>query len=348
MAYITLDFDAYKHNLEFLASKVGGAEKLMAVLKDNAYGHGLEQMSPLAAACGVKRAVVKDVNEAKKVADFFEKVLILIEANPQNALQDDKLVYACDDLDAISIFPKHTNIHLKVDTGMGRNGVLPSELEEAFLLIKKHELKLEGVFTHFYGADMSGEDFYVQMQTYQQAKKTCKKLAQKFAFQDLIFHSRNSAATLRIKDDFDDDFARVGIASYGYTDIPQSIGEYPLKKVLSLWAEKICTKSLKKGDVVGYGAVFRAKEDMVVSSYDLGYGDGLFRQDGQDNLCVSNGKKILGRMSMDCFSLQGNEQKVCVFDDAFSWAKKHKTISYEILTSLSPFLKRIVKPYATS
>lgn len=348
MAYIALDFDAYRQNLEFFGKKVGDISKVMAVLKDNAYGHGLKEMAPLAAACGIKRAVVKNSYEAGVVAAFFEKVLILIESNPSNAIVNEKFIYACDDLEAIKAFPKDTTIHLKVDTGMGRNGVMPNELETAFNLIKEKQLNLEGIFTHFYGADMLGSEFYVQNEYYKEIKFTCKELAKKLDLNPLYFHSRNSAASLRINDDFDDDFIRVGIASYGYTELDKSFGEFGLKPVLSLWANRLSTRRLKPNDIVGYGGVFKAKEYMLVSSYDLGYGDGLFRQNGFDNLHVKDGKAILGRMSMDCFSLEGDEECVCVFDDVGEFAKHFGTISYEILTQLSPFLKRVVKPYTSS
>lgn len=348
MAYITLDFDAYRQNLEYMGQKVGDISKVMAVLKDNAYGHGLEQMAPLAAACGIKRAVVKNTHEASVVAPFFEKVLILIEAHPKSALVNDKFIYACDDLHAIDLFPNGCTIHLKVDTGMRRNGVMPCELEEAFKKIRENGLNLEGIFTHFYGADMLGSDFYVQNECYKKVKIACKELAKKHKIEPLYFHSRNSAAILRINDDFDDDFVRAGIASYGYTDLDESFGDFNLKPVLALWADRLSTRELKKGDVVGYGGVFAAKDDMVVSSYDLGYGDGLFRQNGENNLHVKNGKLILGRMSMDCFSLEGDEDSICVFDNVKEYAKHFKTITYEILTQLSPFLKRVVKPYTNN
>ncbi len=342
MAYINLDFQAYKHNLEYLGSKLGGVHKLMIVLKDNAYGHGLTQMAPLAAACGVKRAVVKNAYEASEVSAFFEKVLILIEANPEQAIKDEKFIYACDDLSALERFASGVNIHLKVDTGMGRNGVRVSELELAFEKAKANKLNLEGIFTHFYGADMLGSDFYVQEQNYKKVKQYAKELASAYGFEHLIFHSKNSAAILRLNAEFEDDFARAGIASYGYTDMDESVGKYGLKPVLSLWAQKLSTRWLEFGDIVGYGGVFRAKEKMQVSSYDLGYGDGLFRFDGRGEYKLKNGKNLLGRMSMDCFSIEGDDKQVCVFDDARYLAKINDTISYEILARLCPNIKRVV------
>lgn len=348
MAYISLDFDAYRQNLKYLGEKVGDISKVMAVLKDNAYGHGLEKMAPLAAACGIKRAVVKDTKEALIVAPFFEKVLVLIEAMPNKAKADDKISYSADELKSLKEFPKGTAIHLKIDTGMRRNGIMPHQIEEAYKLCLENELILEGIFTHFYGSDMLGSEFYTQNETYKNTKLTCIKLAKKYNLNIPIFHSRNSAAILRINDDFDDDFVRAGIASYGYTDLDKSFGHFPLKPVMSLWAKRLSTRELEKGDRVGYGGVFTAKNKMTISCYDLGYGDGFFRYDGLDELHVANGKKILGKMSMDSFSLEGDADEVCVFENVSKLAKHFRTISYEILTKLSPFLNRVIKPHTNS
>ncbi len=341
MAYLAIDFDAYKHNIEILAKKADGIDKLIAVLKDNAYGHGLNEMSPLVAAVGIKQVVVKDINEAQQVAPFFQKVLILIEAHPQNAIVDERFIYSAISLEALNDFPTKTNIHLKIDTSMRRNGIKPSEIKKAFSVIQKRKLNLQGVFTHFYGSDMIGSDYYVQKKIWQDVKLTCKKLGTLFELKDLVFHSKNTAALLR-DDDMDNELARVGIGSYGYVDLDKSFGNFNLKPVLSLWAEKLSTRELKKGDKLGYGGSFIAPQDMIVSTYDVGYGDGFFRTNETKQLSLKDGKKILGRLNMDCISLEGKNQKVCLFNDVSHIAKHFNTISYEILSHLSPFLKRVV------
>lgn len=343
MAYILLDFDAYRHNLEYLIEKVGDVSKLMAVLKDNAYGHGLKEMSPLAAAVGIKRAVVKNIYEAGIAAPFFEKVLILVEPNPNECVVHDKLIYSACELRALECMPSNTCIHLKIDTGMSRNGIQVEELECAFETINKRNLNLEGVFTHFYGADSPSSGLFVQKNRYELIKARSLELASQYSMPKPFFHSYNSAALLRHKGEFTEDFARVGIASYGYTGIDKNIGSYPLKPVLSLWAQRVSTRVIQQGDIVGYGGIFEAKKKMVISSYDLGYGDGLFRSNGTKTLCVQNGKPFLGSTSMDIFSIEGDEEEVCVFDDVNRMAESFGTINYEIVTKLSPSLKRIVK-----
>jgi alanine racemase len=81
---------------------------------------------------------------------------------------------------------------------------------------------------------------------------------------------------------------------------------------------------------------------MEVSTYDIGYGDGMFRFNGKGALHVANKKPLLGRVSMDSFTIEGNDEEVCVFDDAREFARFFDTITYDILAKLSPSLVRKV------
>ncbi len=111
---------------------------------------------------------------------------------------------------------------------------------------------------------------------------------------------------------------------------------------MALWAEKLSSRLLKKGERVGYGGVYVALEDERISTYDIGYGDGFFRFDGRTPVLMAHGQKSKGRMSMDSFCTGGDRQEVCIFQDATVVAKHFRTISYEIVTKLSPTLKRIM------
>ena len=148
------------------------------------------------------------------------------------------------------------------------------------------------------------------------------------------FHSANSAALFRTGIE-SDEFARVGIALYGYIEYDEVFDMPPLKPVLSLWARRIATKKLKSGERVGYGGQFEADRDMVVSTYDVGYADGIFRSMRQ-----TAAGPILGRVSMDSIVVEGDREEICVFDDAKKVAKELGTISYEVLVKLHNNLLR--------
>jgi len=204
-------------------------------------------------------------------------------------------------------------------------------------------LNLEALFTHFHSSDVLSCDFFVQKERFEALKPQARRLAKKYNFPQIKFHSANSAALLRSRNkEFLDDFARSGIATYGYSDLHQSLGTHSLRPVLSLWAKKMSSRRLSKGDCVGYGATFEALGPMEVSTYDVGYGDGMFRYNGKGALHIANGKPLIGRVSMDSFTVEGSDEEVCVFDDATEFASFFDTITYDILTKLSPSLSRRV------
>ncbi len=138
------------------------------------------------------------------------------------------------------------------------------------------------------------------------------------------------------------DRVRPGIAIYGYGDLPAALGVRDLKPVLSLWGDRLSSRTLQRGDRVGYGGVFVAPEEMVVSTYDVGYGDGFLRLNGQEGYTTPAGRRVLGRVSMDNMSIEGEADHLCVLGDADHLARLRGTISYEVLVRLSPAIRRVV------
>ncbi|MFK5882226.1 MAG: alanine racemase [Sulfurospirillum sp.] len=342
MAKIVINRDFYFHNLDLLSKKAGGVQKLMAVIKDNAYGHGLKIMAKLANEFGIKKAAVKNMQEALCVEMLFEETLILAD-HPSSYPPKENISYAVHSLEFLKKFPKNSNIHLNIDTGMHRNGISMSVIREALEYVKRATLNLKGVFTHFRSADdMSGELFW-QQENWRKTKSEVIEVLDDLKMKRPLFHSYNSSALLRSKGGIDDDFARCGIATYGYTHIDKNIATFDLKPVMSLYANRLSTRVLKKGEKVGYGGVYIAKNDKTISTYDIGYGDGFFRYDGLGNLAIANGQKILGRVSMDSLCVEGDEDEICLFDDVDRISRYFNTITYEILTKLMPWIEREVK-----
>jgi alanine racemase len=169
-----------------------------------------------------------------------------------------------------------------------------------------------------------------------------KKTVKAQGFEDVRFHSHNSASILRTKH-FSEELVRVGIGAYGYNELPACFETPSLKPVLSLHAKRIATRALTQGQRVGYGGDFIAPKAMVVSTYDVGYGDGLMRGNYTSSpLLTAKNLPLLGRVSMDFVTLESQEEEVCIFDDAKMFAKQLGTISYEVLTLLKKELPREV------
>lgn len=341
MSFITINKAHYYYNLDLLCAKAGGKNKIMAVLKDNAYGHGLSMMATLASEYGLSKAAVKNLQEAEQISHLFEEILILADHPPHKEVAS-HISFAVHSFEFLKDFLRGQSIHLSIDTGMHRNGIREEAIESAIILIKEKGLNLKGVFTHFRSSDELNAEFFWQRANFESAKRCMKALLIKHNLPTTTFHSCNSAGLLRTETLGDDDFARCGIAMYGYTTLHPSLPQPLLKPVMSLWAEKLSTRSINKGERVGYGGLYEAPIDEVISTYDIGYGDGFFRFDGDGTLLLANGQSMKGRMSMDSFCTGGETQKVCLFDDATELAKHFKTISYEIVTKLSPTIKRVL------
>jgi len=336
MATIYLNKKNFFNNASYYSKLLGEKNKLCIALKDNAYGHGIEQISQLSQEFGINHCIVKNIYEANIANSYnFETILVLYEIPTKNYSSNFHFTINC--LDDISKYPPNTNVELKIDTGMSRNGIQVSQITEALNLIKKHTLNLKGVFTHFCCADEDNNITKTQEDIFNTSIKQIKESI-KIPFR---IHCANSTGSHKV-DNNKYDIARIGIGLYGYIDIEKY--KTNVAPVLSLYANKISSRELKKGDSIGYGATYEIPtNNYIVSNYDIGYGDGFFRINENQNAHIQDGRQILGRVSMDSLSIQGDDDEICIFDDASHLASIHDTIHYEIMTHLNTQLPRVIK-----
>lgn len=341
MAKIILNKKNLFHNLTLISKQAGSKEKVAVALKDNAYGHGLKEIGKLAGEFGIKKAVVRTLSEAMQIEDFFDYILVLADNNITSTSKTFHI--AVNSFDSIDLLPNDINVHIKVDTGMHRNGIMPDEIEKTILKLQEKNMKITGVFTHHKSADnYASDDFDKQNAVFSNVKEETKRVCEKYSLDLPAFHSSNSSALFR-HESMDEDFARVGIATYGYLESNASEGLPALKPVLSLWTSIVSQRVLLKGESVGYGGGFIAQSDMNIATYDIGYGDGFLRLNEKQHYITPKGFNVLGRVSMDYIAINSTDKEVCLFDDAKALAKLHNTISYEIVTTLSRDLKKEIK-----
>jgi len=326
MAFITINQDNFYYNLKKIALKIGSIDKIAIVLKDNAYGHGLEIMAKMASDFGIKHSVVHNYSEAIKIKHLFKTTLIL----GGEVIPIKRCSYVINSISHLDEIPENIKIELKFDTGMHRNGIKINEIEEALSKIDNNNLNLVGLMTHHRSSDELTSEFFWQEKQFDEIKKFIKNKG----FDSLRVHSCNSSATLR-KKFITDDIVRVGISAYGYNELPKAFNPIKLKPVMKLYAKKVSSRIIQKGQRVGYGADFIALHDITVSTYDIGYGDGWCRGDSLKSYITPDGFKILGRVSMDLITLDSDQEEVCIVSNAQESAKQFNTISYEILTALS-------------
>lgn len=338
MAYIKLNRENFYYNLEQIAKKTGSKEKIAIVLKDNAYGHGLEEIAHMARDFGIRHAIVGDEDEAEVVAALFETILVL----GGNVRPIRGCSYAINDMEQIAQIPQGTQVELKVDTGMHRNGIAMSDLQKALSLIAEYQLDLVGLMTHYRSADSLGSEFFWQEKQFETIKREVRERQAK----DIRIHSYNSAAVLRKKEfgrkEFREDLVRVGIAAYGYNELDRTFDAIPLRPVLSLHAKRVSSRLLYPAQRVGYAGSFQVDREMYVSTYDIGYGDGWCRGDANDPYITADGFPLLGRVSMDFITLETAQDEVCIMSNAQEAAKHYHTISYEMTTALSSTIERVI------
>lgn len=355
MPYLEISRQNFFSNYQAIFQTIApnNPEKIAIVLKDNAYGHGILQIAELAHIAKIPTAFVKNTKEALSIAHLFRDITILYpnslpdEKSLQIALKTPNIHFCVSSLEALQTYPSATSIELKVNSGMHRNGISADDLTQAFKIIQKRNLRLKGIFTHNGYGDVLSSAFYTQNEEFLAIKKESLRLCTHHNIPRPRFHSLSSSGAIRtnplnanLPEVLQDDLFRIGIAFYGYDC---SSLKYPrLRPIAALYANKISSLCLKKGASIGYNGVSTLQEDTVVSSYDIGYGDGLFRLREGMELHSAEGFKIFPQVSMDCISIQSNAQKVCIFNDVSAFAKAFQTIPYEILVHLQPHIPRIV------
>ncbi|ANV98605.1 alanine racemase [Helicobacter enhydrae] len=335
MAQLLISKHRFKHNLDLISRHIGTQDNIAIVLKDNAYGHGIKEIASIAKEYGIKNAFVKNDWEARQIQGDFEHITVLY-----GDVGDDMpphIYQTIHSLESLHTIHPQRKVELKCNTGMNRNGLELEELEQAFVLAHKRQIEIIGVFSHNGYGDEGDENMLEQYQKAQELKSQTIAITQKLGLKLPRFHNLNSSSAMQLPPD--GDIVRIGIALYGYLCTKADFGFQP---IASLWAKRISTRQLKAGAKVGYGGVGIVPQDCSVSTYDLGYGDGLLRLNEHFTtpLRCANGAIILPKMSMDCFSCLSDEEEICLFEDASLWAQHFDTIPYDILTKLSPYITR--------
>ncbi|WQS92712.1 alanine racemase [Helicobacter pylori] len=370
-SFVEVNSASLRHNFSAVKSIVPKDAHIMAVVKANAYGAGAIKASEIFLQEGANYLGVATLDEALELRSHFSKTPILILGYSPNAnasmLIDNDLSAMIFSLEQAEVFSqmalksqKRLKIHLKIDTGMHRLGLEPNF--KSIEIIKKIRalkgLKVEGIFTHLSNAD-------ARIKTH--AKNQMKAfnafleqlLDQKIEFQ--YRHAYNSAGILSLCNGNENrllNLYRPGIMLYGFYPSNEMKKSCPtiLKNVISLKAQIVQIRSVKKGEFIGYGKHFYTNEETLVGVLALGYADGLMRDLGNRIQVAINNQlaPLIGKVCMDqCFVKLNNIQakegdEVILFgdksakaNDASEIAALLNTIPYETISTLSKRLERV-------
>ncbi|WQW11632.1 alanine racemase [Helicobacter pylori] len=370
-SFVEVDTASLRHNFSAVKSIVPKDACVMAVVKANAYGAGAIKASEIFLQEGANYLGVATLDEALELRSHFSKTPILILGYSPNAnasmLIDNDLSAMVFSLEQAEVFSqmalksqKRLKIHLKIDTGMHRLGLEPNF--KSIEIIKKIRalkgLEVEGIFTHLSNADAKIKTHAKnQMKAFNAFLE--QLLDQKIEFQ--YRHAYNSAGILSLCNGNENrllNLYRPGIMLYGFypSNEMKESSQTILKNVISLKAQIVQIRSVKKGEFIGYGEHFYTNEETLVGVLALGYADGLARALGNRIQVVINNQSapLIGKVCMDqCFvklnDIQAKEgDEVILFgdksakaNDASEIAVLLNTIAYETISTLSKRLERV-------
>ena len=325
LAIATLSKENLLHNFEVIRKRSGGRE-VMAMIKANAYGHGLRStamrlddyvysfgVASVDEALALRKVGIKKPITLMSGAFEPEDINLASENNFQLIFHEKTQLEWLDKAEITT----PVKIWFKIDTGMGRLGFSLDEAEEIYAKLKNHPkvIKPIGIISHIACADENNNSLnQVQLDNFRnfiKDKKGPKSLV-------------NSAGVFNFADDLYD-IVRPGLALYGISPlIGKTANELDLKPVMTLQTKLVAVSNHKKGSSIGYGSRFICPEDMQVGVIAMGYGDGYPRtaKDGTPVLVNDKKCKLVGRVSMDMLTIDLRDCKQAkVGDPVILWGE---------------------------
>ncbi len=357
-----ISLDAAAHNYLTLRAKT--TAKFCCVVKANAYGHGAAPLATLYEKLGADYLAVATAEEALALrrAGIRTPILILGYVPPEfapRAVSEHLTITVYDRTQATALAASARgdtlDVHVKIDTGMGRLGFLPGDAVDAAMWIRTlPSLHVTGIYTHLARADEGGGGCEATQRQLQLFSEIASSVEGIFGGR-LLRHAENTAGLL-LYPGGDLDMVRAGIGLYGYA--PTSTTEpVPLSPVMTLAAPLVSVKDVPAGTPIGYGGTYVTDCKTTVGILPLGYADGIPRLAGARGCRVSLGEKtapVIGRVCMDqtlldltacggtlgdIVTVYGNTPGARLTD----WADRLGAIPYELLTAIGTRVRRIYK-----
>jgi alanine racemase len=320
-----INFENLRHNFKVLSDLA--PNKLVLVVKADAYGHGLKQV---VLALGVVDCfAVATIDEALIVRKYRPKVKVLLlegflnsyelriayENNFDSVVHQQQQLDLLDELQSTTKPDKKMTVWLKYDSGMNRLGFTDTEFTQALEKLEAHKnIKELILMSHLASANLRQSNF-----TTQQTKKFLK-------YKGHHHVSLSNSSALLNKDNLEDEWCRVGLALFGVSPIETTMAsDYQLKPVMTLKTNVIAIKQIKSGESIGYSQTYTASTNMQVAIIGIGYGDGYPWSLSKAAYAKIKGKEanIVGRVSMDMMAIDitdiMHETPVNIGDSVLIW-----------------------------
>lgn len=366
-----IDTDKLRHNVAALRACCGNGVRLFAPIKADAYGHGVHVVAPVLMELGIELAAVATIREAVELRDLGWDNDILVLGNIlavsdqherceriEAIVQHDLAVTIADSICLQRLISadlaKTVIVHMKIDSGMGRMGVMPQnavELTKAIVSAKR--LQLAGVYSHFATADVELRGLAEkQLSTFKDIRQELRDIVPK----ECVFHLANSAATITMPEAHFD-AVRPGLAMYEYVAANAWREKADLQPIMRLESHVSAEKELPESHCVGYGRTFVTKRRTRLGIIPLGYFDGFARALSNNATISTAGgvAPVIGRISMDQLAVDLTDLPECklgtlvtlISDDPHSpqsvesLARSLDTIPYEITCRLGSRVDKI-------
>ncbi|PKQ66664.1 alanine racemase [Labilibaculum manganireducens] len=377
---ISLSEKSIQNNISFLRSKLGDKVKISAVVKANAYGHGIEQIVPVFNKYGIDHFSVFYYSEALRVYNCLSKTASIMvmgwlsEKDIKDAIEKgiEFFVFNMERLQLAVKYAKElgvkAKIHLETETGMNRSGLNREELNAAIAIVKENieYIELTGFCTHLAGAESVSNHFRIQnqLQRYQEmaSELEANNLTPKYK------HVANSAASI-VYPETRMDLVRVGIMLYGFWSSTEVFVQYinnqeyrvdPLNRILGWQSQIMALKEVKSGEFVGYGISYLAQSKITTALVPVGYSFGYSRSLSNKGRVLIRGHQcsVIGVVNMNMMIVDVTHlKKVEVGDKVVLIGKQGKSeikvsafseisdeLNYEILAHLSESItRRVIK-----
>ncbi len=359
--------DNIAHNVREIRRITDKKAQVLAVVKAEGYGHGAVQIAKTALKNGADRLAVAIMEEGLKLrgAGIKEPILIL-GYTPKSQLKTAIMhnialtVYTLEGAEAVSKAAQEAGIkakiHIKLDTGMGRLGFLPTEksISDIMKIFKLPNIDIEGIFTHFATADSKNKTY--TMQQFERYMWVCSRLEEENIRLPLR-HTANSAAIIDLPETHLD-MVRAGLIIYGmYPSDEVEKTKISLKPAMALKTVISHIKELPPGYSVSYGAAFTTTRDTVIATIPIGYADGYSRLLANKGEVLVRGQRspLVGRICMDqCMIDVTHVNGVSVGDEVVLFGKQGAdailaddiakilgTINYEVVCMVGKRVPRI-------
>lgn len=358
-SWIEVDTDAIAHNVRTIKAQLPASVALMTVVKANGYGHGAVKVARVALGNGATWLGVANMVEALELRDAgIDAPLLVMTYTPVHAVRqaiDNNITVTVFDANiaqqydrAARYIGKKLMIHVKVDTGMGRLGVLANDIISMFRQLSAlKSLHVTGVYTHFAAADEQEDYTRQQLETFKSVLRPLK--ASGMAFEHI--HASNSPAALWLED-AQLTMVRTGLITYGLNPFEHQPLPLPLKPAMTWKTTVLQVKELPPNHSVGYGRIYMTQGRERVAILPVGYADGLRRAPTAWREVLINGVRapIIGRVSMEKCAVnvshidgvasgtevvllgqQGSERITA--EEVGGW---FGTINYEVVTTILP------------